>query len=917
MYIDDLQWDVEADTEWEAATAFVDIGHVLCDAIQVDMRADLAYDKAAVVASAPGKRRSDRLARLVRKRLGRAGGNDVVAVHNLGIDCAAGRMRKEWASDRGTMLRKRYHKGARRAARAAVLRRSLASGSRHKAKRLFAGNVRAVAFYGAEVHGLSDAQLAAAWRLAAKYLSPATPGRSVEALALTNLDAVGPLPYAQALRWASEVWRASCRYDHMAIPISKLGDCYRAVAAWPPSCWREVRRPVGGAILELRRLGWSFGQGGDAPYVFVTDLGDSLPLTRVSPAALRVQLAAAYGRHLERKLAAKWRVTSDDGDMQQGLRLAHEPVVRAIKSAKVGKVGRGAERAFACNAVWIRERLVRVGGLMLDVTCPLCGAGPDTMWHRLWLCNWPEVVQQRDKLPVALVRRAREAGPASPLYARGWMVHPADAWPRPANIDQCLDNVRFRARQDKGDFADVLDANAWQLSGSAYPDGSCLPHVLSELVRASWGAAVLDDDGTCTATVSGTVPSTVTQSSVAAEWCAFAAVAELATGPVDARRTARRLWTSGLSRSGCACGLTACTRDSLRSCAATARLATLRCGGPKGTWPKMQRLVRRPSTMQGGTTWAMVRPTGAMPRHPQPPDWLRDRVAREVKDVQAVILYAASILHLWPKASKQEIAAARPARAARPRRVVERAHQRVSLEGRWQCKACLATTFSAEGVRRRSKEECIGHARPLQSVLRGVSGHLLMAADVDSGPCVFCAACGAWCTSKPRDLLQPCGGRMGRTAAGMATLVKFRNGLVPDCGDRKGRRVYGVCALQSGAAPHWDCIAATEGCTRPCSGPIPDPTEARGGGGDGTPDPTEVRSGGGERRIGGQGGCSSIASFGHFGGDPVGRAFATVVERGRLRAASAPSSFDQIHARVAQRAASRRGTPGEGPTPDA
>ena len=47
----------------------------------------------------------------------------------------------------------------------------------------------------------------------------------------------------------------------------------------------------------------------------------------------------------------------------------------------------------------------------------------------------------------------------------------------------------------------------------------------------------------------------------------------------------------------------------------------------------------------------------------------------------------------------------------------------------------------------------------------------------------------------------------------------------------------------------------------------------------------------------------------------MGRAFAAAAERGRQRAASAPSSFDQIRARVAQRAASRRGMPGEGPTP--
>ena len=40
-------------------------------------------------------------------------------------------------------------------------------------------------------------------------------------------------------------------------------------------------------------------------------------------------------------------------------------------------------------------------------------------------------------------------------------------------------------------------------------------------------------------------------------------------------------------------------------------------------------------------------------------------------------------------------------------------------------------------------------------------GHRLMVADVDGRPCLFCAVCGAWCTSKPMDLFLPCGPRRG------------------------------------------------------------------------------------------------------------------------------------------------------------
>ena len=113
------------------------------------------------------------------------------------------------------------------------------------------------------------------------------------------------------------------------------------------------------------------------PFGVVTDLGDTLVRTRVSPARFEVHLAAAYARSLERRIATKWRAASDIAFMQFDHRLAHEPAARAIASAKVGRVGRGVARVFVCNAVWTRERLVRVGGLLLDPTCQLCGKLPD------------------------------------------------------------------------------------------------------------------------------------------------------------------------------------------------------------------------------------------------------------------------------------------------------------------------------------------------------------------------------------------------------------------------------------------------------------------------------------------------------------------------------------------------------------
>ena len=82
-----------------------------------------------------------------------------------------------------------------------------------------------------------------------------------------------------------------------------------------------------------------------------TDLGDTLVLTRVSPAALSIHLSAAYERSLECRLAVKWRVESDYGVLNSDPRLAHQPVVKAINSVAMGRAGRGMARAFVCNAV--------------------------------------------------------------------------------------------------------------------------------------------------------------------------------------------------------------------------------------------------------------------------------------------------------------------------------------------------------------------------------------------------------------------------------------------------------------------------------------------------------------------------------------------------------------------------------------
>jgi hypothetical protein len=354
-------------------------------------------------------------------------------------------------------------------------------------------------------------------------------------------------------------------------------------------------------------------------------------------------------------------------------------------------------------------------------------------------------------------------------------------------------------------LADVADGSRWGLSGDVYPDGSGQPHVLGELARASWAAVRLSSEGTCTTLVSGTAPSCITQTSVAAEWCAAAVVAQLATDVIDAAQDCKAVvdeWAKPLA-------------VRLRPSSVHAGQAKALCAHPSAALVSLRWVKGHVSEDAAfgaqakrdakGNDLADKEADSAMARHPQPTDWLRARVDREVIDAQAVILHAASILPLWPKATKAELKAARPAQAGRgrARRPIDRAHQWIGVNGRWQCRLCLATTFSLEGRLRRDREECPGDAAAVRNVVLERRDHLLMVADVDGGPCIFCAACGAWCTTKPRDLLLPCGGRRARSAAGLAAPTRLCKEYVPDCGEARARRVHAVEALHCDATAHW------------------------------------------------------------------------------------------------------------------
>ena len=74
------------------------------------------------------------------------------------------------------------------------------------------------------------------------------------------------------------------------------------------------------------------------------------------------------------------------------------------------------------------------------------------------------------------------------------MLHPNELWPRPHVCQSGSDWVSCEVRDPVCGRRFESDENQWNLSGYVYPDGSCKPHVLSELTRAAWASVEVDDE---------------------------------------------------------------------------------------------------------------------------------------------------------------------------------------------------------------------------------------------------------------------------------------------------------------------------------------------------------------------------------------------------------------------------------------
>ncbi len=501
FYIDDLTGSAVG-SDAEVLHNLDGAAKCLRKAIKEELCCNLALEKGAVVAS------SKPLAAKVRKMLGIAGGLEVASAVNLGVDFAPGVCRSRHGSK--CKRNKRLAMGLKRRTLLRRLRPKIAKNRR--LSKLFTSGVGPAATYGAAVNGVSNRELIAIRRMAAAAFQPSAKGRSLSVLLRMFDDPSWRAGVEPILRWSLEVW-LSANSSPLALPLPVLRKVWEGVVQKPPKAWVSCRGPVSACWLSLQRIGWT----AVSPFEFRCDLGVSYTLTKNSPSMMSLHLKEAVLRSLERGIAKEY-----GGEDFKDRRACLQPLRNILRNSenRLTVEEKVALRNTACMAVWTNSRADEAG-YEVDPTCSKCKSLPDTVHHRAWVCDDPDVVKARNKFaPPWLIKWAREEGKDSFMFCTGIMPHPADVLELP--------------RESEGITIERLDGGSkddTSIQGFAFGDGSRYMGLTPDQNRAGWGVMVYDELWNPTVRLSGPVWRGLPQTSQAAEHAAKSVISQLAVAP--------------------------------------------------------------------------------------------------------------------------------------------------------------------------------------------------------------------------------------------------------------------------------------------------------------------------------------------------------------------------------------------------
>ena len=750
IYIDDFTVFARG-TRVQVRQALSAVGRELNYRLQHEIKCSIAQGKGGIAAS------SERLAAGLRKDLACFGHAKEQAYTCLGVDVCAGKERGSWW--RQSRAAQRRSKTLRHIQRFRMFPRALGK----PGMKVFTCGARPAWYHAVATTGLDGKQLEELRNWTARCSCRSLRGRNKEVSLAILHDSSWNLAMAATLRWAREAWQAGQRRGFGFSVV----DMRRAFAASSlPQAWRRVRGPVGAMLLELRRLGW------EAKSAFVIGtIDDEINLLVDSPAMLAHRIMKHY----------EWKQLQKAGE---SVGLPGPPAIEPIRrSAGRGGLEGMVTTSFVTGGTWTRKRLRDIGYLV-QADCE-CGQ-EDTVYHRLYTCLRPEVIEARAAVAdKAFLHRARVTGPTSMLYARALATHPADTEAIPkAEADPV---VRLQQWSETGWQEKLHWKGPWFGRQHLYSDGSQEPSVWRDQPRAGWGL-VQRVDGKPWRRAFGPVPRRMPQTAPASEWCGWLWAHVLSPTPQeeadededcditifsDCQGVVDQSHKKGYEAMNQKFIYAGCLRQAVQ-----ARLGQRWALTHKVKAHTLDKgLVTEETATESDFGNKDADDAAAEGRrcHCVLPDQVlhnREWLAEEIKHVLALAL---AVLPLW-QVEEQLVREPGLLAPKRQKAVADAGAEHVWAwcASHWQCLRCQAMCF---GKRKRTR--CPGRSKHICRVLEQPMGHSLRAGELESGALVlWCSLCGAWgARTTTRDLSQRC--RREPSRKHKENLARVNRGLHP------------------------------------------------------------------------------------------------------------------------------------------
>ena len=153
--------------------------------------------------------------------------------------------------------------------------------------------------FGAEVTGISTAEIAILMRQAGACLPPFKRGASLTAKMLVGQLSLSRWATAAAAYWAKQIWRSTSGQAG-AHSMHELIQWWRAASLKPAKTWAKVKGPLHAVQLELERIKWTW----PSPATFKDHEDHEIQLHRHSYKEVEKLLERAWFLSLEHKMGA-------------------------------------------------------------------------------------------------------------------------------------------------------------------------------------------------------------------------------------------------------------------------------------------------------------------------------------------------------------------------------------------------------------------------------------------------------------------------------------------------------------------------------------------------------------------------------------------------------------------------------------